>query len=137
MSPGKLISVPSLVVAMLLAATAFAQGEARIMAHQAKDHAGEFAEVCGVIVDANYARRSRGSPTYLNFDKPYPEQEFSAIVWGNDRRAFPFSPEDLEGHKACVYGKVELYKGKAQIVLVRPEQIATIPPPDAATQNPD
>jgi hypothetical protein len=127
----RIVSLASIILAAGLAAGSVgAQDEARIRSQEAKNHAGEFVEVCGVIADANYARRSRGSPTYLNFDQPYPEHEFTAIVWGKDRREFPFQPEDLEGYRACVYGKVEMYRGKAQIVLVRPEQIAAVPPKD-------
>ena len=40
-----------------------AQEDLRIRAHQAIDHVGEYAQVCGVIADTNYARRSRGSPS--------------------------------------------------------------------------
>jgi hypothetical protein len=107
---------------------ALAQEDLRIRASEAGAHVGEYAEVCGVIADTNYARRSRGSPTYLNFDKPYPESEFTAIVWGKDRKHFAVKPETLLNHKACVYGKIETYKGKPQIILVRPEQIASTPP---------
>jgi hypothetical protein len=105
-----------------------AQDDLRLRAGEAGAHVGEYAQVCGVIADTNYARRSRGSPTYLNFDKPYPESEFTAIVWGKDRKHFSVKPETLKGHKACVYGKIETYKGKPQIILVRPEQIASRPP---------
>ncbi len=110
-------------VAGLCAPIAHAQ-EDMVRAHEALEHAGEYAMVCGVIADARHARDSRGEPTYLNFDKPYPEQEFTAVVWGRDRKRFDPAPETHVGAKACVYGKVERYKGKAQMVIGRPEQLS-------------
>jgi hypothetical protein len=34
----------------------------------------------------------------------------------------------LTGFKACVYGKVRVYKGKAQIELVNADQLSVKPP---------
>jgi hypothetical protein len=109
--------------AALHIAAALAQDDI-VRAHEALDHAGDYAMVCGVIADARHARDSRGDPTYLNFDKPYPEQDFTAIVWGRDRKRFAPAPETHVGAKACVYGKVERYKGKAQMAISRPEQLS-------------
>jgi len=111
----------------LLAATAVGAAESQlsdmVRPSEAIQHVGEFAMVCGVIASARYARDSRGEPTYLNFDKPYPDQDFTVVIWGQDRREFAVAPEDLEGYKACVYGKVDQYRGKAQIVARRGEQL--------------
>jgi hypothetical protein len=95
----------------------------RLFAHQAGEHLGEMALVCGVIASTRYAHQSRGAPTYLNFDKPYPENDFTVVVWGEDRDNFPYKPEDLKDHHACVYGRIDDYRGKPQIVAMRPEQI--------------
>lgn len=43
-----------------------------LTASEAKDHIGEQATVCGKVVSTRYAESSRGSPTFLNFDQPYP-----------------------------------------------------------------
>ena len=79
-------------------------------------------------VDDQDRSQSRGEPTYLNFDKPYPDHDFTVIIWGRDRDSFPAPPEDLEGHTACAFGEVERYRGKAQMTLRRPEQLNTRPP---------
>jgi hypothetical protein len=129
----------SVLVSLLLAALADsgqAQFSTRVGAHQAAEHAGEFVEVCGIIADATHARRTRGSPTYLNFDKPYPDHDFTAVIWGRDREKFAFDTEALEGATACVRGRVEMYRGKAQVILFMAEQIAFAPPgPGAAEQE--
>jgi hypothetical protein len=53
-----------------------------ITAEQAKDHIGETARVCGMVVSPHYAFETRGHPTFLNFDRPYPRQVFTAVIWG-------------------------------------------------------
>ena len=105
-----------------------AQQEDIVRAHDAIEHAGEFAMVCGVIASARYLKEVKGAPTYLNFDKPYPDQEFSAIIFGKNRKNFSPDPESLTGYKACVYGKVRVYRGKAQIELVKADQLSVKPP---------
>lgn len=110
-------------VAGLLSGAAWAAEVPQVLAPQAAEFIGRYARVCGVIASARYARSTRGSPTYLNFDKPYPHNEFTAIVWGRDRKDFPAKPEALLHHKACVTGEVESYKGKPQIILRAPDQI--------------
>jgi hypothetical protein len=104
------------------------EGPLQLYAHQAAGHVGEAALVCGVIASTRYAHGTYGAPTYLNFDKPYPENEFTVIVWGRDRDNFPYKPEDIKGHQACVYGRIDEYRGKPQIIAVRPEQILHKPP---------
>ena len=69
-----------------------------------------------------------GAPTFLNFDKPFPDHDFSAIIFGKNRKNFNREPETLTGFKACVYGKVRVYKGKAQIELVTQDQLSVKPP---------
>lgn len=112
----------------LLSIPVQAQSPDIVRAHEAKDHAGEIAMVCGVIASAKYQKNSRGAPTHLNFDKPYPDQDFSAILFGKNRKNFEVKPETLTGYQACVYGKIKMYKGKAQIELVIEKQLAVKAP---------
>jgi len=111
-----------------LGSFAQAQQEDMVRANQAIEHAGEYAMVCGVIASAKYLQNSRGAPTYLNFDKPYPDSEFSAVIFGKNRKNFDPAPETLTGYKACVYGKVRVYKGKPQMELVKSMQLSVKPP---------
>ena len=115
-------------LALSISNFAQAQPNDMIRAHEAKVHVGEYAMVCGVIASANYMKNSRGGPTYLNFDKPYPDDEFSAILFKKNRKSFQVKPETLTGYKACVYGKIKLNRGKAQIELVKENQLSVRPP---------
>jgi hypothetical protein len=44
----------------------------KLTAVEAKDHIGERATVCGRVASTRYAATTRGKPTFLNLDKPYP-----------------------------------------------------------------
>jgi hypothetical protein len=41
---------------------------------EAKDHIGDRATVCGKVVSTHCARSSKGEPTFLNLDEPYPKE---------------------------------------------------------------
>ena len=60
------------------------------------------------MVSAKYAQTSRRSPTFLNLDQPYPNQVFTAVIWGDPRPWFKSAPELLQGHSICVTGTITL-----------------------------
>jgi hypothetical protein len=72
-----------LLLCLLGSATLFwarAASAETIAASEAKNHIGEKATVCGKVVSAHYAARSRSQPTFLNLDKPYPQQIFTIVI---------------------------------------------------------
>lgn len=85
---------------------------------------GQQARVCGKVASATFASRSRNQPTFLNLDKAYPNHVFTVVIWGNNRSKFQEPPEDLEGRRICVSGRIELYRGRPQIIVSSPTQIA-------------
>jgi hypothetical protein len=112
------------VFAFFLSTSLYAQQEEVVMAADAIHHNGEVIQVCGVIVETNYARGSKGKPTYLNFTRPYPKHNFSVIVFKEDRNNFDMNLELLEKHQACVYGLVEVSKNRAQMRISLPDQMS-------------
>ena len=91
---------------------------------QAIEHVGERKTVCGRVASAMYARRSRGKPTFLNLDRPYPRQVFTAVIWIDARKRFSFKPEvRFKDKRVCVSGRITSYRGKAQIVVKDGRQI--------------
>ena len=91
---------------------------------QAANHIGERATVCGPVVDTRYATSSKGQPTFLNFDRPYPNHPFVVVIWGSDRSKFPSNPErHYQGKDVCATGLIERYNGKPEIVASDPSQI--------------
>lgn len=93
-------------------------------ANEAIAHIGEDATVCGVVASAKYASSSKGEPTFLNLDRPYPNHVFTAVIWGENRDDFPYAPESLDGKRICVNGTIKPYKGRAEIIVDDPDQIS-------------
>jgi len=93
-------------------------------ADQAKGHIGEKATVCGVVASAHYAASSKGQPTFLNLDKPYPNPIFTVLIWGSDRTRFGAPERDFAKKNICATGMIERFRGAAEIVTRSPSQIA-------------
>ena len=108
-------------VVVLWAALGHAQTS--ISAVDAKNHVGERATVCGEVASTHYAARSRGNPTFINLDKPYPTQIFTVLIWGSDRPKFGDPEEAYRSKRICVTGKISDYKGAPEIVAYEPSQI--------------
>ena len=80
--------------------------------------------VCGSVMSPTYASGSSGQPTFLNLDRPYPNQIFTVVIWGRNRGSFPLAPENLySGADICVTGLVESFRGLPQIEASSPTQI--------------
>ena len=83
---------------------------------EAAAHIGERATVCGPVVDTLYATNINGEPTFLNFDRAYPNHTFVVLIWGSDRGAFPSNPQTYyKGKEICATGLVEGSQGKPEI----------------------
>ncbi|HWI27240.1 MAG TPA: hypothetical protein VN668_09745 [Stellaceae bacterium] len=96
---------------------------AELTPDDAATHVGETATVCGTVASAHYAERTRGQPTFLNLDKPYPHEVFTAVIWGNDRAGFGTPETTLLGKHVCASGKIELYRGRAEVILHSANQL--------------
>jgi hypothetical protein len=94
-----------------------------ITAAQAKDHAGEVETVCGKVVSRHYAASTRGRPTFLNLDEPYPNQIFTIVIWGSDRGKFGQPEERYRDKHVCVKRMIRVYRGTPEIVAHAPSQI--------------
>src|SRR5271155_2979463 len=84
-----------------------------LTAAEAKNHIGEKATVCGNVVSTHYADRSKGQPTFLNLDEPYPRQVFTILIWGSDRPKFGDLETKYRNKQVCVTGKITGYRGEA------------------------
>ena len=102
-----------------------AQSTKTLTAGEAGQHVGENATVCGLVASARYAARSRGGPTFLNFDKPYPDQIFTIVIWREDRTKFGAPDVRYSAKRICVTGTIASYRGTPEIVAREPSQIRT------------
>jgi hypothetical protein len=111
-----------------LALPAFCSGQTagapRIPAAEAAHHVGELATVCGHVASAAHITSVKGAPTFLNLGRPYPDQHFTVVIWESARARFERPPERTFDRKSiCVTGRIEVYRGRPQIVVEDPEQI--------------
>jgi len=80
----------------------------------AKNHIGERETVCGTITQVHTATTSAGVPTFIDFDKPYPNQPFTAVIWQRDKANVGKVPST---GTLCVSGTITNYRGKPEITL--------------------
>jgi DNA/RNA endonuclease YhcR with UshA esterase domain len=95
-------------------------------AAEAKNHIGEEAIVCGKVVSTFYADSVRGTPTFLNLDKPHPNQLFTIVIWARYRDKFDKPEVKYKGKEICVTGKIEEHRGTPQIEAREPAQIKEV-----------
>jgi hypothetical protein len=109
---------------MLLLVCPIAACAAPLNPEEAASHVGENATVCGLVASARYAAQATAAPTFLDFGKPYPNQIFTAIIFGSDRAKFEAPELSLREKQVCVTGALFLYQGKPEIVLRDPKQLS-------------
>jgi micrococcal nuclease len=95
-----------------------------ISACKAKKHIGEIVFVEGKVVSTY---RSTKDNVFLNFEKPYPNQCFSAVIFNSNLSKFPEKPEEFyQDKKVKVFGEIREYKGKPEIILESQNQIEVL-----------
>jgi len=88
----------------------------RITPKDAKDHVGEQATVCGKVASTHFAKSTKGEPTFLNLDEPYPRQNFTILIWGRDRYKFGAPETRYRDAQVCVTGTITTYRGNPEVV---------------------
>jgi hypothetical protein len=112
----------SIAILALIVAAQAARAET-IAPEEAIKHVGEDVTVCGVVAGAKYAAQVRGGLTFIDFGKPYPNATFTAMIFAENRAKFGTPEQGLAGKQVCVSGKIQLFKGKAELVLTDPKQL--------------
>lgn len=96
---------------------------AELAAADAAHHVGETATVCGVVASGKFDADLRSQPTFLDFDKPYPDQVFTVVIFGSDRKKFGTPETALRDKRICVTGKIQDRNGLPEIILNDPKQL--------------
>jgi hypothetical protein len=92
-------------------------------AEQAPAHIGQTATVCGRVVSPKFALKSKGQPTFLNLDRPFPNHIFTVVIWSTDRSKFGQPEIDLANKRICAHGLIVLFKGRPEIIARDSSQI--------------
>ncbi len=106
---------------LVFAASAFAQET--VTPEDAAKFIGQQKTVWGKVASAHHATKSKGQPTFLNLNKPYPKHIFTVFILGSDRSKFEKPPEGLSGKEICVSRVIQSYKGSPEIIIKDPSQI--------------
>lgn len=104
------------------------QTKAVVQWYEAAEHLGERTTVEGPVVGATWAKNARGSPTFLDLGRRYPDPaRFTVLIWGENRPAFSQAPESMYmGRVIRVTGEISSYKGVMQMVVRDPDQIEVV-----------
>jgi DNA/RNA endonuclease YhcR with UshA esterase domain len=97
------------------------QAQAVVEALHADEHVGEDVVVEGRVASVYTSRKGN---TFLNFEQPYPDQVFTAVLFRQNRRLFG-DLRRYEGRVVRVSGRIKLYRGKPEIILDSPSQLQT------------
>lgn len=94
--------------------------EPKIEAYKAPFYMGQTVMACGILVETKHLSNRH----YLNFDRKYPNQTLTILVWDNDYRWFEerFGKIDAKiGQRFCGRGMIEEYKNNIQMQIKNPQ----------------
>ena len=93
----------------------------RVAAADAKDHIGYQAVVTGTVAEVHRTDKL----VRLNFEKPFPKQTFTAVVFSNRTNLFS-GLDALKGRRVEVTGKIVEYRDRPEIVLTNATQLKVL-----------
>lgn len=118
----------SALVVLIMVLSLAGRAQTKIPAAEAVKHIGEQTVVCGRVYGVKFLDKAKGEPTFLNVGAAYPNSPFTVVIFGETRRLLTDTPEKLyNGKNICVTGMVKEYKGKAEIVVSKVEEITVEP----------
>ena len=80
---------------------AVSSNAASITPDEAPSYVRKTATVCGLVASTKYDAHLRSRPTFLDFGKPYPDENFIAVIFGRDRAKFG-TPRDHISRQASL-----------------------------------
>ncbi|MDP4262970.1 MAG: DNA-binding protein [Bacteroidota bacterium] len=91
---------------------------------EAAGHVGENVTVCGKVFGGKFLETAKDKPTFLNMGAKYPDSPLTIVIWDSLRSKLSYKPEEKFNNKEiCITGKIELYRGKPEIILQEAGQI--------------
>jgi DNA/RNA endonuclease YhcR with UshA esterase domain len=86
----------------------------------AQEHRNERVTVCGTVARVFYAQRSRGRPTFLDFENG----PFTVLIWDRHRSKVGNLAEH-RGRRLCSTGLIHLYRGQPQMQISDPGNLTS------------
>jgi DNA/RNA endonuclease YhcR with UshA esterase domain len=112
----------------LLATPALAQqtktnAPAKIKATEAKQYIGSTTVVAGKVAEVNMNKAK--TLMRLNLEKPFPDQVFTAVIFGEKTNLFQ-NLQELEGKDVEIKGTITEYRSQPQIILTNADQLKIV-----------
>ncbi len=84
---------------------------------------GKTVTVCAKVLGTHLTTGDKKT-TYLNFGQPFPNSTFTVVIFESDLANFKYAPSEfLKDKNVCITGKVEMFKGKPEIIVKKEDQI--------------
>ena len=109
-------------LATIVASGLFGGRGKKLRTIDAQYHIGQPATVCGKLASGPHTR-ARGNPTFLDFDRAYPNQPFTVLIWGKDRGKFRNPEETYRNRNICVTGRIGSDRGEPEMIISDPSQL--------------
>jgi hypothetical protein len=109
----------------LLLAASLMRGQS-ISGLEARKHIGKEVTVCGLVASTRYDPATQDGPTFLNLDKPFPDQSLTVVIFEAQRKLFGNPEVTYREKEICASGTVEEVPnlpGVLRIVVRQPAQI--------------
>ena len=92
-----------------------------ISASDASSYIGQTVKVCSMVYGT---KELKSGMTFINLGAAYPNSPLTIVIFGDDLSNFKKNPASYyDGKRVCITGKVTDYKGKAQIVIHREDEV--------------
>jgi DNA/RNA endonuclease YhcR with UshA esterase domain len=114
------MKMKTLLSLLALAALVIAQAPPTYTPAEAAKHVGETATITGKV--DGFHQSGKGN-IFLNMGGKYPNQSFTAFIPSGSAAQFS-NPQQYDGRTVTVTGKIQLYKGKPEIIVTSPSQIS-------------
>lgn len=106
----------------LLMSSIVTAADPKIESSKASLHVGKWVMACGTLAEINHLPNRH----YMNFDKKYPNQSLTALVWNKDYRWFENRYGKIDnyvGYRFCVSGAIAATQNRLQINVTNPQFI--------------
>ena len=106
----------------LLVSTALIAAEQKIETTNAHLYVGKSVMACGILAEINHLPNRH----YMNFDKKYPNQSVTVLLWNKDYRWFENHYGKIDnyvGNRFCVIGNIASTKNYLQMHVTNPQHV--------------
>jgi DNA/RNA endonuclease YhcR with UshA esterase domain len=113
---------------VLLCSFSLSRAQQSVKLEEIASHVGDSVTVTGKVYGIKYFESAKAAPTLINIGAAYPNQLLTVVIYGEDRKRLELDPEKtFADADLSVTGKVELFKGKPQVVVTDKRQLSVLP----------